>query len=520
MVWLAIAAVVSAGTPSASQLYKAGLKAERAGDVVKAYLLYSQAAALDASHPEYWARSMALRTRALMKSKPLSKPGAVEKSSSEPEGETPKDTPNPPGFWTAISEDDLKEVRRLKLPPDLTADLSRKDLDFRGDAKFLFDQTARAFGLGTVFDPDYEAGSPVRVHVDNVDYREALRAVEAATNSFVFPVGRRLVMVVKDTPQKRAEREPTIAVTVEVPQTVTPQEAQEVGRAVQQAMDIQKLAVDSTRRMVLIRDRISKVRPAQILFEQLAESRPQVMIEMEFLEVDRSSMLSYGFLMPTKFPMFYLGRDFTGGTLQSLAKFFLGHTTIGLGIANAQLFATMNESTSKTLLHAQVRSLDGQAATFHVGDKYPITTSGFLGGYVPGLAPSINFEDLGLALKVTPRVHGSQDVSLDVEAEFKVLSGQSINGVPMIANRKLQSKVRVREGEWGVIAGLMSTSEARQITGLPGLIRLPFLRENDRNNTSSDVLVLVKPTLISTTPADYITRTLWLGSEGRFEIPL
>jgi len=516
-VCLALALGAWAATPSAARLYRDGRKAERAGDVVRAYLLYSQAAALDSHHPEYWARAQALRTRAALKAKPL--PPSLGTLEPSPATATPAAEELPPGFSTSVSDQELAELGRLKPPPELSPVPGRRTLDLRGDARALFEQAARAFGLGIVFDTDYEAGRAVHLRLEDVDCRAALHALAAATGSVVFPAGQRLILVVKDTPQKRTEREPTIAVTIPVPETVTPQEAQEVGRAVQQTMEIQRLVVDADRRIVLIKDRMSKVRPAQALFEQLAHGRTQVAVEMDFLEVDRSNVLSYGLLGPGQFPIFYLGRGDISGSLQTLASFFGGHVILGLGIANAQLFATMNDSSSKTLLRAIVRSGDGQPATLHVGDKYPVLSAGFLGSGV-GLAPSFNFEDLGLVLKVTPHVHDAEEMSLEVEAEFKVLSGQSLNGVPIIASRKLTSKVRLRNGEWAVIAGMFSATEAREITGLPGLVRLPFLRKNDRTRTSSEVLLLIKPTLESLAPTQYPTRPLWIGSEARLKVPL
>lgn len=514
---LAAALAVWAGSPTAAQLAKEAKKAERSGDVVRAYLLYSQAAALDPKQPQYWSHAVALRTRATLDAKVLPLPPGLNQASSAPEVPPPP----PPGFFTRISDEELAELRRIKPPPELTALPGTKTLDLRGDARAVFDQVARAFGLGTAFDNDYEAGRPVRLRLEEVDYRAALHAVEAATGSFVFPAGQRLIMVVKDTPQKRTEREPTLAVTVPVPFTVTPQEAQEVGRAVQQAMEIQRLAVDTNRHMVLIKDRISKVRPAQALFEQLAHTRAQVMIDLDFLEVDRSNMLTYGLLGPSQFPITYLGRsDSTIGMLQSLSQFFVGHSVFGLGIvANIQLFATLTQSYSKTLLSTQLRALDGQAASFHVGDKYPVTTGGFLGGF-SGALPSFNFEDLGVVMKVTPHVHGAEEVSLDVEAELKVLSGQSLNGVPLISTRKLESKVRLKQGEWAVVAGLLNNTDSLQLTGPPLLIRLPFLHKTDRNRASTEVLLLMKPRLLNEPPENSLTRTLWIGSEARLEIPL
>src|SRR3981081_1592760 len=114
-------------------------------------------------------------------------------------------------------------------------------------------------------------------------------------------------------------------------------------------------------------------------------------------------------------------------------------------------------------------------ATFHVGEKYPVLTGGYFGpssfngpgAYKP--PPSFTFEDLGLLVKLTPRIHGIDEVSIELDAEFKVLAGQALNGIPIISNRKISTKVRLKENESAVVAGLMSKDEAVSISGLAGL---------------------------------------------------
>jgi general secretion pathway protein D len=532
LVCLAAPAILPAAKPKAPQLYEQGRKAELAGDVVRAYLLYSQAAALDPENPMYWVRAQALQTQAALKARALPRVDQTAQAPAMDSAANEKAQPKAAaGFSTSISEKDLAELRRLRGPPELKPTPGKKDLDLRGNSKALFEQTARAFGLDTVFDGEYPAGSTQRLRLNDVDYRQALRAVEAATRSFVFPVGEHLIMVVDDTPQKRTQTEPTVAVTIPIPDTVTAQEAQEIGRGVQQTMEIQKLAVDPNRRLVLIKDRLSRVKPAQALFEQLAHGRSEVMLELQFVEVDHNNLLSYGFLAPSQFPIMFLGSGGVEGAAVALARFLrFGTNWFGIAIANAQLFATMNESFSKTLLSASVRSLDGEAASFHVGARYPILTATLVGNTstTPGSAlanvPSFNFEDLGLVLKVTPKVHGTEEVSLDIEAEFKVLSGEVSNGIPAIATRKLQSKVRVRDGEWALVAGMMSTTDAKTITGVPGLSQLPFagraLRRTDRDRTRTQVVLLLRPILLHPPPDDSLTHVLWVGSETRLDIPL
>jgi hypothetical protein len=513
---LVITLVLSAGEPSAAKLFKEGQKAERGGDVVRAYLLYAEAAAKDPNRKEYWARSESLRTRAALKAHvmpKISQDGKVELEPLKPL----------PGFSETITADDLADVRRLRPPPQLKPAAGRKNLNLRGNAKSLFEQAAKLYGLEAVFDGDYQPGPELRIAIDDADFSLAFKTLQAATGSFVVPFGERVFMVVKDTPQKRAESEPNVAISIPIPDTVTPQEAQELARAVQQAMEIQKFSVDANRKMVVIKDRISKVRPAQVLFEQLARGRAQVGVQMRFLEVDRNSLLSYGMLLPNTLPILFVGSGGAVGALTSLAKLALGANMFGVGIGDAQAFATMTKSSGRNLLEAEVRTADGSTATFHVGDKYPIATAGFIG--VNLVPPTFTFEDLGLLLKVTPHVNGREEVSLDVNAEFKVLAGLSINGIPVIATRKLDSKVRLRTGEWAIVSGLMSNSEAKTIAGIAGLSTLPVVgqlfRKNDIQKQSAEVIMLIKPVLLSLPPAETApTHAFTIGPEGRLRIPL
>ena len=106
----------------------------------------------------------------------------------------------------------------------------------------------------------------------------------------------------------------------------------------------------------------------------------------------------------------------------------------------------------------------------------------------------------------------------------RLLSGDSANGIPVIATRKLESHVRLRDGEWALVAGLMSSSDAKSITGIPVLSGLPLvgnaLRQNDRNRIGTDVIMLIRPVLLDAPPDPALARRLWIGSETRLAIPL
>jgi general secretion pathway protein D len=127
-------------------------------------------------------------------------------------------------------------------------------------------------------------------------------------------------------------------------------------------------------------------------------------------------------------------------------------------------------------------------------------------------------------VKLTPRIHGTDEVSLDIDAEFKVLGSESLNGIPVISTRKLTSKVRLKNDQWAIVAGMMSLSEARSMSGLAGLAQIPGLgalvRQNDKSRDSSEVIIVLKPHLLSLPPDEVLTRSVWVGTETRPLLPL
>ena len=179
---------------------------------------------------------------------------------------------------------------------------------------------------------------------------------------------------------------------------------------------------------------------------------------------------------------------------------------------------------SKNVAHATYDAVmvagDGQTANLHVGEKYPIPQTLYTGFqqsqssiYTP--AAQITLVDLGLVLKMIPHVNGEGDISLDVDAEFKTLSGQTFNTVPAIAQRKFSGNVVLREGEWAVLTGMDESSTNLTRNGIAGIANIPgvnqALSENTRMRTASSTLVVIKPTITRLPMSDTVTPQYLLG---------
>jgi general secretion pathway protein D len=520
-----------ADEPAPYELYVRGKQYEKKGEVVQAYIFYSEAAAADPTNKKYQVKMQSLARRAALASNvmPSTDPPS-DAAAAAAEGDSEESPEDPPP-----TAKELLEAKQPRPPVELDASGERKDIDLRGDSKSLFEQVALLYGLDVVFDGEYQPRPAQRLKLDNADYRDALYALMASSGSFIVPISGKVFMVVQDTVQKRASVENNVALVLPIPEAVSLQDAQELARSVQQVMELQRFYVNGTDRTVYFRDRVSKAYPAQQIMKQLLYHRPQVAIEIEFLTVSKSSTLNYGVPLPGQIPITSFGRFGLAEAidLTKVAQYVTlggGQTLfgIGIGVLTTQLLANITKTESQSLFHTQIRSVDGQAANFHVGDKYPIQTSGYnLGaqaGKTSGYAPSFNFEDLGLVLKVTPRVHGTEEVTLEVDAEFKVLGSGSLNGIPVISNKKFVTQVRMKFEEWAAVSGLMDTSQAKTITGIAGLMGVPVVGPLFSNNSKEDrnnqVLLLIKPHLLSLPPTEAATLPVFVGPDTRPRTPI
>ena len=121
-------------------------------------------------------------------------------------------------------------------------------------------------------------------------------------------------------------------------------------------------------------------------------------------------------------------------------------------------------------------------------------------------------------------MHDGEEVSLEIDSEFKMIGGGSINGIPIISNRKFVTRARLRFDEAAVISGLVGRNDYKTSSGVAGLVNLPILgtalAQNTWQKDDIQVLLVIRPRLLTLPPTEMNTREIWIGSESRPRIPL
>jgi len=215
-----------------------------------------------------------------------------------------------------------------------------------------------------------------------------------------------------------------------------------------------------------------------------------------------------------------------------VALFGGGLTASALSPGSLSANISLNSSESKELERMQLRLGDGEAGTVKSGTRYPIQTSSYSAGIgaslpkIPGLTgagtssglgsligsygssipniPQVQYQDLGLTLKATPKVMRNDDVALTIDMKIDALSGSSINGNPILTNRSYQGVITLRQGEGVVVASELDSQQSRAISGLPGFSEIPGLNDltgNDLNKNGSTLLIVMTPHVVRGTQA-------------------
>ena len=526
--WILAAGIAAAAfaDDSAEALFRKGHKAQRLGRHIEAYLYYNRARALDPANILY---SRAARNVRRGAAQLLAAAGehrtAIEMAPDSWEFRALRDaTQGTDRTSTAVIEQGAPVLRQ---PVTVSYSDHEASFRFRGSVREAYEKVAAEFGVQVLFDEGFQSDRRIRADLDGCDFRCALRALGHLGDSFVVPVAGDRVLVAADDSGRRAELEPVAVAALPLDGALTQEDVSEIGQAIQQVLEIKKFQATVTGRAMVLRDSAAKINMARELARNLLQPRAEVQIEIRLVTLSSGKLVNAGIALPTKFPITQLATAGTGSSAGPLITLGGGRTALGIGLGDASLAARLEASSSQAVQTVQLRAVHGMPAEFHVGERFPIATGQYSSGaptdQIRGYAqppPVITFEDLGLKLAITPRVHSAFDTTLDVEANFQLLAGGAVNEIPILSNREFKSQVRLRRGEFAIVSG-MAVYESRHTNRSPwGLGSVPWLGSlfgiHERRWNRSDLLILVRPHLTRLPPGELArTREFLFGSEER-----
>jgi Flp pilus assembly secretin CpaC len=338
----------------------------------------------------------------------------------------------------------IKGVSALKPQP------GKKAVNVRGDSKSAYEQVAGMYGITVAFDPDL-ASKNIRLRLNDVDFYTAMQLLGAESKTFYRAVNPTLMFVAEDTIAKRKEYAEEVEQTFRLDNTVSPEDITEMVRVVREITNSTRITADTANHSLTVRERADKVALAGQLIKELEQARRDVMLDIELLEVDRNAARTLGITPPSKVQAFPLSTqsvaqleqatDITN-LLSLITQVFSaqgitasptdilpvggGRSTFLLTMPSASATFSSALSVVKSGRQILMRAQDGKAATFFVGQRFPVTLSLLstsLGGTSAGSAvTSTVFARTDFAVGNNPVAVVAQDFNNDALRDLAVVN--------------------------------------------------------------------------------------------------
>jgi general secretion pathway protein D len=547
---LALGVLILAGCPKGNSDYQAGKKAELAKDFDTALEHYERALQAEPGNTVYRLDATRVRfetslahVRAGQKQRDkgelqiavaeFEKAMAIDPSSAIAEQELRKTLEmlaiKPAAGAPNEAEAAKEPPKLLEKPPELRP-VSREPINLKitNDARIVFETIAKLAGLAVIFDPDFQPRR-ITTELTNVTLEQALDVVALESKTFWKPVTGNIIFVVPEQAQKRKDYEDYVVRTFYLSNTVQPQDLTEVVAGLRQIADLRRIQQVTSQNAIVVRDTPDKIALIEKILRDIDRAKPEVVIQVSILEARTDRARNLGITPGSSSVLSFTPRNATSTTTTGTTGTTTTPTQITLNklqhlssadysitLPGASAMALLTDSTTKIIQNPEVRVVDGQSAKLRIGDRVPIATGSFqagLGGAVGGAAtaafvnPLVNtqfqYQDVGLNIDITPRVHLNHEVSMKVSIEVSSVTGQaSIGGIqqPIISQRKIEHDVRLKEGEVSVLAGLVQRTETKSITGWPGLSKLPFFRYffsgENVDKQENEILIVLTPRIV------------------------
>ena len=371
-------------------------------------------------------------------------------------------------------------------------------IEFReAPLKTIFEVISRSSGLNFAFDKDVKTDQKASIFMKD-------STIEAAVNMLLLTnqleqrvIDANTVLIYPATAPKQKDYQPLTIRSFYLANA----DAKAVAASLKTLLKLRDASVDEKLNLVIVRDTPETIRLAEriVALHDLAE--PEVMLDVEILEVKRTRLMDLGIRWPDQLTLTPLPST-SGGTLTVSDLRGLNGSGVGAAVGTLGISAKKSDSDANILANPRIRARNHEKAKIHIGERVPnITTTATATGFV---AESVNYVDVGLKLDVEPTVYLDDDVAIKVSLEVSSIIGQtqtrSGTQAYQIGTRTASTVLRLRDGENQVLAGLISDEDRRTADKIPGLGEAPVLGRlfggHNDSSAKTEILLSITPRVV------------------------
>jgi general secretion pathway protein D len=391
---------------------------------------------------------------------------------------------------------------RTVTPHLRTRDRRPVTLQFReANTKMVFEVLARETGINFIFDKDVRGDGKTTIFVQDVPVEQAIDLVLGQNQLGRQVLSENMVLIYPNTPAKQKEYQDQIVRTF----YLTNSEPKKTLDMLKTVLNARTLYVDERTSALVMRDTPEIVRMAERMIASVDLPEPEVMMELEVLEITRSRLQQLGIRYPegvTLTPTPLAGDPLVLRDLRDQDD-----TTIQVSGVTASIDFKKEVGTTNVLASPRIRARNNEEAKILIGQRVPVitntvtpTTSG--ASVVTG---NVQYVDVGLTLEVQPTVHLDNDVGIKMRLEVSSIIREISNSnsgtlAYQIGTRNAQTVLRLKDGETQILAGLINDQDRRTSNHLPGVGDIPLLgrlfgtRKDDTEKT--EIVLSITPHII------------------------
>jgi general secretion pathway protein D len=384
------------------------------------------------------------------------------------------------------------ELPDIRMPATVTfRDASARD---------VYSALAKIANINLTFDPQFK-DQAITLDLRGATLEEALRSVSTTTRNFFRVTSQRTITVVPDTPAKRREYEEEILKIFYLSNA----DLKETSDLLRIVIDARRVSVVTANNAIAIKDTPERVAAAGRIIDAIDKARPEVVIDVELLEVDRTRLREYGLQLASPESNGIAGGA-TAGTNLSLSDLrSLSQSDLLLTNLPSLFYRLLKtDGTTRTLANPQLRTSEGMPAQARFGEQVPVPVTTFAQiatGSIPQQPiTSYQYRNIGVNIDITPRTHHDSSVTLAIKLEVSSISGTGYADLPTFGNREISTVIRLKDGETNLLAGLIRDDERRSAVGIPGLSDLPIIgrlfAHTRRETQETDIVLTLTPRII------------------------
>ncbi|MGH8694649.1 MAG: secretin and TonB N-terminal domain-containing protein, partial [Burkholderiales bacterium] len=418
---------------------------------------------------------------------------------------------------------DEQKTKTVSTPAVLKSSLRRPvTLEFRdAPLKSVFEVLSRTSGINFVFDRDVRPDLRVTIYVRNTTIEDAVQFLLATNQLQKKVLNDNTVLVYPNLPIKARDYQELMVksfylANADVKQTLN---------LIKTVVKTRDIFIDERLNLLVMRDTPDAIRLAEKLIAAQDLAEPEVMLELDVLEVGRARLQELGIRYPTQVDFSLDGASNIPGqaTLEELQNFNSGLVMVTVTDPAVVINMRKQEGDTNLLANPRIRVKNREKAKIHIGEKVPvITTTSGATGFV---SESVSYLDVGLKLDVEPNIYLENDVAIKVGLEVSniIKEIRSLQGTVTyeLGSRNTSTTLRLKNGETQVLAGLIQDVERNTADKVPGLGDLPivgrlFGSRKDEHNKSEIVLLITPYVVRNLERPGAATLEFMSGTEGGF----